>query len=210
MNITQLIETPSAKRDSAWEQSFLNSFSESELYLRSDEPFLGPDGFSYMDVSTSEGAHKLKLEDFMSWCGHAGVGLVVNLKANKTPDYVFSYGMVWNYLLRQTFLNEEPEQSSPESDTLMVHKILEGYLPQYVRENIKDFLVSNKIEDTKIGLVSRGDKTAYEILWYFPKNKDLSENDQKALLESIAWFLPLDYKMALALQDDPSLHLENL
>lgn len=210
MTMNQLLETPSSKRDSDWEKSFLKSFIEADLYLRSDEPFQGPDGFSYMDISTEEGPQKLKVQDFLSWCSHAGVGLVVNLKSNKTPDYVFNYGMLWNYLLRQSFLNLESSDESQESNKILVHKILEGYLPQYVRENMKEFLVANKIEGAKIGLISRGDKTAYELLWFFPNNMDLNEKDQKTLLESLAWFLPLDYRVALALEDDPTLHLEEL
>ena len=206
-----VLETPSSKRDSNWENNFLNAFVEADLYLRSDEPFQGPDGFSYMDVSTTdEGYQKLKLEDFISWCAHAGVGIVVNLKSNKTPDYVFNYGMIWNYLLRRKFLNPDIEDLDHGSEAILVHKIVEGFLPKYVRENISEFLTLNKINEVKIGLISRGDNTPYELLWHFSDNKALSEKDSKTLLESIAWFLPLDYRVALTVADDPGLHLEEL
>lgn len=208
----EILKTPSSKRNSDWEESFLKAFPGSKIYLRSDEPFLGPDGFSYMDVTSEPSGPLIKLDDFLSWCAHAGVGLVLNLKSNKTPDYVFNYGMIWNYVLRAKFLNpglESPEEIK-ENQTFFVHKILEGYLPQYVRENIKDFLALNKISDAKLTLISKGDNTPYELLWYFSNDIDLSEADQKTLLESIAWFLPLDYKVAMASNEDPSLHLEPL
>ena len=210
MTMNQLLKTPLSKRHSDWEQSFLRAFTESDLYLRSDEPFQGPDGFSYMDISTEQDAQKINIQDFLSWCGQAGVGLVLNLKFNKTPEYVFTYGMLWNYLLRQSFLNIESSKKPKESHPVLVHKILEAYLPRYVRENIKEFLTSNQIEGVKIGLISRGDKTTYELLWYFSNNTDLIEKDQKTLLESLAWFLPLDYKVALIREDDPTLHLKEL
>jgi len=207
----QILSTPTSKRNTDWEKSFLKTFPTFDLYLKSDEPFQGPDAFSYMDVTTEKTPQKIKLEDFLAWCGHAGVGIVLNLKSNKTPDYVFNYGMIWNYLLRKTFINSDSKKTNIEDvKTLLVHKILEGYLPQYVRQNISDFLVANKIEGAKIGLISKGDNTPYEILWYFPKNQDLSEEDEKTLLESISWFLPLDYNVAMVMKDDPSLHLENL
>ncbi len=219
-SMSEILKTPSPKRNLEWEESFLKSFAASEVFLRSDAPFMGPDGFSYMDVTTDKGEQKLKLEDFLAWCAHSGVGLVLNLQKNKTPDYVFNYGMLWNYLLRGSFVNKRNTKESDNknldpskigsSTTLLVHKILEGYLPQYVRENLKEFLLSNKINNTKIGLVSKGDQTDYELLFYFSASLKLSEKDSKTLLESLSWFLPLDYNVAVALKDDKSLHLEDL
>ena len=212
-SLLEVLKTPSPKRNLEWEDEFLESFASTELFLRSDAPFMGPDGFSYMDVTSHEGEKKLKLDDFLAWCAHSGVGLVLNLQKNKTPDYVFNYGMLWNYLLRGSFINKKEKDSNSDnepSDKLLVHKILEGYLPQYVRENINEFLVSNKINDTKIGLVSKGDQTDYELLFYFSKSLKLTDKDSKTLLESISWFLPLDYNVAMALKDDKSLHLEDL
>ena len=122
--------------------------------------------------------------------------------------------MIWNYTLRGVFLNPEPkaekEQSSKKNkdDKILVHKIVEGYLPQSARENIREFLTLNKISECKIGLVSHGEGTDYEILWYIPKGKNWSEKDQKSLLEALSWFLPLNYNVAWAKTDDKALHLE--
>lgn len=211
--LSKLCEIKQSVRDAEWEEAFLKAFSHSEVYLKSDEPFIGPDGFSYMEMSTTEG-ETIDKNDFLSWCTNAGVGMVLNLKKNQTPDYVFNYGMIWNYILRGVFLNNEPEKEQPtkntESRKVFVHKIVEGYLPQYVRENIREFLALNKISECKIGLVSYGEGTSYEILWYIPKGKNWSEKDQKSLMEALSWFLPLNYKVAWAKTDDKSLHLEPL
>lgn len=211
--LNKLCEIKQSVRDSKWEEDFLKAFSTSEVFLKSEEPFVGPDGFSYMEMSTTEG-ETVYLDDFLSWCSEAGVGIVLNLKKNQTPDYVFNYGMIWNYTLRGVFLNPEPNDNSqtpiPKKGEVLVHKIVEGYLPQYVRENIKEFLALNKILECKIGLVSQGEGSSYEILWYIPKGKDWSDKDQKSLMEALSWFLPLDYKVAWAKTDDKSLYLEEL
>jgi len=209
--LNKLCDIKQNGRDSEWEKAFLKAFSSSEVFLKNEEPFQGPDGFSYMELSTAEG-EKVDKKDFLPWCAHAGVGLVVNLKKNQTPDYVFNYGMVWNYLLRGIFLNDESDNSkeSLKGSKVLVHKIMEGYLPQYARENIRDFLALNKIFNCKIGLISRGEGTSYEILWYVPEGENWSDKDQKTLMEALSWFLPLNYQVGWVKTNDKSLHLEEL
>jgi hypothetical protein len=206
--LTELCDYPISRRDLSWEKSLSRGFLESEVFLVEDQPFQGPDGFSYMHISSEKGS-PVEKDDFLTWCFESGMGLVLNLKDKKAPDYVFNYGMVWNYLLRGKFINEVPKMKE-EGDDLYVHKIEEGYLPKDVRKVIKSFLEMNKIDDVKISLVSGGDGTPYELMWLFPKLKVENETDKTSLLEAIAWFLPLDYRLAWADSEDTELKFQKL
>jgi len=206
--LKELCELPISKRDLAWEKSLAKAFNDSDVFLVEDQPFQGPDGFSYMHISSERG-ERIDKEDFLSWCFESGLGLVLNLKEKKAPDYVFNYGMVWNYLLRGKFMNEVLEARESEED-LYVHKISEGYLPKEVRRVVKDYLAMNKIDDAKISLVSGGDGTPYELMWCFPNTEITKEADKTTLLEAIAWFLPLDYRLIWADSEESDLKFQPL
>lgn len=206
--LTELCDYPVSRRDLTWEKSLSRGFQESAIFLVEDQPFQGPDGFSYMHISNEKGT-PLEKEDFLTWCFESGLGLVLNLKDKKAPDYVFNYGMVWNYLLRGKFINEVPKMKEAGED-LYVHKIEEGYFPKDARKVIKNFLEMNKVDDVKVSLVSGGDGTPYELMWHFPNLKVENESEKTSLLEAIAWFLPLDYRLAWSDEQDTEFKFQNL
>jgi len=206
--LTELCDYPISRRDLTWEKSLSRGFFESDVFLVEDQPFQGPDGFSYMHISSEKGT-PVEKDDFLTWCFESGLGLVLNLKEKKAPDFVFNYGMVWNYLLRGKFINEVPKMKE-DSEDLHVHKISEGYFPKEARAVIKNFLEMNKIENAKISLVSGGDGTAYELMWHFPKLIVEKESEKASLLEAISWFLPLDYRLAWADSEDSEFKFQNL
>ena len=206
--LQELCDYPISRRDLTWEKSLSRGFSESQVFLVEDQPFQGPDGFSYMHISASQGS-PVEKDDFLTWCFESGLGLVLNLKEKKAPDYVFNYGMVWNYLLRGKFINEVPKMKEAGED-LYVHKISEGYLPKDVRKVIKTYLEMNKVENVKISLVSGGDGTAYELMWCFPDLQIENDSEKTTLLEAIAWFLPLDYRLAWAEEEEAGLKFQSL
>lgn len=195
-NLKTICEMPISKRDLSWEKKLFSAVADFPIFLVEDQPFQGPDGFSYMHVSSTEGT-EINKDDFFKWCFESGVGLVLNLKEKKAPDFVFNYGMVWNFLWRGDFVNETPKDLQ-ESNETYVHEVSEGYLPKEVRMNIKNFLEMNQVSNPKLTLVSGGDQTPYETLWYFEELQELSEKEQTALLEAVSWFLPLDYRLAWA------------
>lgn len=216
INLQSLMDTPTPKRDALWEQNLLEIFADSSMFMKHDEPFQGPDGYSYVAVSSvnDENKESVDIKDLLNWCYETGVGLVLNLKEKKSPDYVFTNGMIWNYLLRGSFVNEikkdQEKQNNQVQDKILVHEIAEGFLPKVVRNNIKEFLNTNGFKDIKISLLSGGQDTDYQIIWY---SKDFSTFDEKTgitLLESLAWFLPGDYNMGLSKEDNPDLRFQDL
>lgn len=209
--LSDLCDYPISRRDLNWEKSLSKGFFESPIYLIDDQPFQGPDGFSYMQISSKKGKKGEEIEkaDFLNWCYQSGLGLVLNLKEKQAPDFVFNYGMVWNYLLRDKFVNEVPKLKE-DSDETYVHEISEGYLPKEVRGVIKHFLDMNNIQDAKISLVSGGDQTPYELLWFFKDLQETPDAEKTSLLEALSWFLPLDYRLAWAESEDLELKFQIL
>lgn len=207
-NLKTICEMPVSKRDLKWEHKLFSAVADFPIYLVGDKPFQGPDGLSYMNVS-SEAGTEINKDDFFSWCLDSGVGIVLNLKDEKAPDFVFNYGMVWNFLMRGDFVNEVPKDLK-ETDETYVHEISEGYLPKEVRVNLRNFLEANKVVSPQLTLLSGGDQTAYELLWYFPELQEVEEKEQMALLEAISWFLPLDYRLAWADSLDEELQFRPL
>ncbi len=195
-NLNTLCKVPALKRGVKWEESLFKAVADSPIFLVKNQPFQGPDGFSYMHISSKLGI-KINKNDFFKWCFKFGIGLVLNLQDKKTPDFVFNYGMVWNFLYKGTFINTVSPDLKESSDTY-VHEISKSFLPKEVRKNIRIFLNINKITKAQLTLVSGGAKAAYELLWYFPELKKLEEKEQIALLKAISWFLPLDYRLAWA------------
>ncbi len=203
INLDQLVSISGAKRDAAWEQNLLAVFADSSLFMVEDQPFQGPDGYSYVAVTSnkrSEGDEAIDIKDLLNWCYETGVGLVFNLKDKDAPDFVFTNGMIWNYVFRGNFVNQPPKEmkDTKEAEQFLVHEISEGYLPRLVRSHIKEFLDLNGFKEVKLSLLSGGDQTAYQIIWYSDDFLKFSEKEGQTLLEAISWFLPSDYQMGIA------------
>lgn len=197
-SIFELLKVEQSKRNLNWEKDFLKSFVEGPLYLVNDEPFLGPDGFSYMELST-QGQEPLNFSHFLEWAVNEGVGIVLNIQEKKSPDYVFTYGMLWNYSYRGSFINEEPETPQASSDhVILVHEIHEGYFPRIVRDHVDNYLSHNKISGTEVTLLSRGEGTSYELIWYCPVFEKMKESEITEFLRAVSWFLPADYSLGAA------------
>ncbi|MCJ8278130.1 MAG: hypothetical protein HRT44_01130 [Bdellovibrionales bacterium] len=92
----ELLQIPFEERDDQWEMNFFKELTTNcSFEFLSDSPIEGPDGMSYLAVKTvEEGEPSEKVFD---WLGEKGVGLAVN-PDKEQPDYVFSYGMIWNFL----------------------------------------------------------------------------------------------------------------
>ena len=99
----ELLNVPYEERDEAWEAAFFKELPECQFDLLSDSPIQGPDGLPYLAVEIVDQGEPAK--DIFDWLGEKGVGLAVNPN-NEQPDYIFSYGMIWNFLVRDEFVTD--------------------------------------------------------------------------------------------------------
>lgn len=105
-NIFELLKQEPKARDLEWEKAFFHAFAHSNLKILNEEPAAGPDGWPYLLAAVSEEATE-PVAKVLSWLSDKGIGLVVNPEG-ETPDYVFSYGMIWNFRERGEFLTSMP------------------------------------------------------------------------------------------------------
>jgi hypothetical protein len=179
LNIHDLLNTAESSRDEEWEKAFLHVFPQTKLRLLSDVPQAGPDSWPYLMVEIDE-------------------------NGTAVPDYVFTYGMIWNYRQRQQFLTPvttEPRQGQikfEKDEKILAGGPTEDYLPHYVRTVLKEFFRQQNINDMKIVVVGRGGQDAhYDLCFSLEAMGSPDKTEHRGILEALSWFLPQHYSLML-------------
>ncbi|MEZ4871792.1 MAG: hypothetical protein R2827_06000 [Bdellovibrionales bacterium] len=194
-------QQPEAFRNDDWEHHFLNALVQGNVDLDSDQPQPGPDGWPYMLVKTTPKAEE-PTRNLLHWLSENGVGLVVNAH-KEMPDYVFSYGMIWNFRENGHFLSPNKEDNGldsvvfEEGEKVHAGDASESYLPKYVRNVFRQFFQQQGIENPKILVISRDQKN-YELMISLDSVGNPPKEEHQGILEALSWFLPLNYSLILA------------
>ena len=185
------------ERDEQWELDFLKAFPEQKFTIQDTEPKEGPDGWPYLLVQDGgdEPAHQV-----IKWLTEQGVGLVLNAH-KKYPDYVFSYGMLWNFRERGEFLSEGYDLESGDVVLTSGQKIWVGepsldYVPEYVRDILRQFFKDQGIERLQWAVISTDQKN-YDLAISLESLGDPDESEHQGIGEAISWFLPAHFSIAL-------------
>ena len=165
MNLEQIVEIPEESRDAKWESDFLTALTKgAKVIVLSDKPIPGPDGLPYLMVDLALGSNddlqtktasaqslpSQPLENVLMWLCDNGIGLVINPQKS-VPDYVFPYGMLWNWRQTGSFISPADTYVTGLSGSVQFkngEEILVGppsldYLPQDVREILKEFFLAD-------------------------------------------------------------------
>lgn len=202
MNFETLVQQPESLRDEAWEAQFLDAFIPMRVALISDAAKPGPDGWPYFHVRTGTDEGGEPVPRLVKWLAGRGIGLVVN--AHKmVPDYVFTYGMLWNFIETGRFLIPPPPQAAKAGRVTGDVKLIMGaptekYLPLYVRGVLKEFLQAQGFADPKVLVISTEDFKQIDLAFSLESLGNPPENQHKTLAEALSWFLPLHYNLVLA------------
>jgi hypothetical protein len=196
----QLLNTPVDDRDEAWEAQFFAELPSVHFEFLSDSPIEGPDGFPYLAVKiVDQGEPSDKVLD---WLGEKGVGLAVN-PDQEAPDYVFSYGMIWNYLLNGEFLTPSDDDFSGGRDLefepgeeMMAGTPSESYWPHHVRALFKEFLQQQGIHKPRVVMLSQNGKT-YDLCFSLESLGDPPQEEWQGILEGFSWFFPMHYSFSI-------------
>lgn len=150
--LEQLLKLTTALRDDKWEKEFLTLIPNLKLKLVYEEAKLGPDNWPYLfGELVSPEAEAEPLLKVLTWLSDKGIGLTINPK-NSFPDFVLTYGMVWNYRERGEFLTyEEPTaiksanggEAKSEGDSKDNLKVKSELKPT---EKLKEKLKENSLE----------------------------------------------------------------
>lgn len=195
-------------RDRAWDETFFKLFSDSNLQILTQDPQQGPDGWPYLMAETmlskteaTDGATTDSAQKILHWLSSRGIGLVVNPRRTPYPDYVFSYGMIWSfretgYFIKFHEITPPAEMVLNENASIKTGPPSEEYLPQYVRDILKDFFRDQSVFDAKILMIST-DGTNYDLCFSLESLGTPPESEHQGILEAIAWFLPPHYTLAV-------------
>ena len=158
----------------------------------------------YLAVEISEEAEPA--DKVLEWLGEKGVGLAVNPNKEQ-PDYVFSYGMIWNFLLHGEFLtpmeneterNKEVEFSPGQE--MMAGTPSESYWPPHVRSLFKEFLAQQGIHNARVVMLSQDSKN-YDLCFSEQSLGNPPQEEWQGILEGFSWFFPMHYSFSIISED---------
>ena len=196
----KLLQIPPADRDQKWEEQFLTKLAGCSFKLQNDHPITGPDNMPYLAVEIVEkGEPAVKV---LRWLGEKGVGLVVNPQG-LAPDFVLTYGMIWNFLENGRFVEKVDSDVPPEGNFQMLEgqKMFAGvpsdqYLPQSVREIMKLFLNDQGIKEPRIVMLSQ-DNENFDLCFSAESLGNPPQEEWRGILEGFSWFFPLHYSLSI-------------
>lgn len=200
--LNKILSTPEQDRNFSWDEKFFKIFSEQYVSLLSKDPQQGPDGWPYLicETETNDMSEVESTQKIFNWLSTKGIGLVVNPRREPYPDYVFSYGMIWNfretgYFLRPDLANKSGEIVY-ENQKLYTGIPSEEFLPGYVRKVLKDFFRDQSVLTPKILMISQDEKN-YDLCFSLESLGNPPAQEHAGVAEAIAWFLPPHYSVVL-------------
>lgn len=204
MNLLNLIETPEVQRNEDWENQFLKVLTQSNIQVMSPDPQYGPDGWPYLMAEVSADATE-PAQKVLQWLATKGMGLVIN--PNKEyPDYILTYGMIWSFKETGWFFQKIDEVKSGRielSRKTIAHagSPTPQYLPEYVRQILREFMRDQAILAPKILLISQDNKN-YDLAFSLDSLGNPPESEWAGIAEAIGWFLPPHYSIILVSEKD--------
>ena len=217
--INELFSVYTERRDAAWEKSFLQHLPMVPVTVLAAEPKEGPDHWPYLMVGTesaSGGPADDSIRNIVEWLSDKGIGLVLN-PMKPIPDYVLSYGMIWNFKERGEFISEAKALDAGKFDLKPGQKLWTGapseaYLPPYVRSVLKQFLADQGVFTPKVLMVNfnapetapnqKPDQmteamTGYDLCFSIESLKSPPVSEHANIAEALSWFLPAHYSVSL-------------
>ncbi len=201
MEFEKLVQLPESARDDRWEKQFLDSILSMKVRVLGDGgTSQGPDGWPYLKVVTQEGDEPF--EKIVRWLAGRGIGLVVN-PHKMVPDYVFTYGMLWNFVETGYFVSPwNPPLAgevliTPESRPV-IGPPTDKFLPPYVRDILRELLKGQGFEDVRILVAASRDYKEQDLVIALESVGELNASEQRQLAEALSWFLPLHYSLVFA------------
>ncbi|KYG66536.1 hypothetical protein AZI86_05685 [Bdellovibrio bacteriovorus] len=199
MNLLELVKVPDEQRDHKWEIDFFMAITQSNLNLIHEAPQKGPDGWPYLLAETSAEATE-PANKIMQWLAMKGVGLAVNPRKDY-PDYVFTYGMLWHFKETGLFYRTADEAPVGTMELERGQGLHAGppaphYLPQYVRNILKQFFLDQNVMRPRI-LVMSQDRKNYDLAFSLESLGNPPTKEHQGIAEAISWFLPPHYSLLL-------------
>lgn len=200
-SLSEYLVVNSGLRDEQWEQDFLKVFVFTKVYVVEESVQIGPDGWPYLYLTDDKNkAHKSEdtVNNLIQWAYENGVGLVLNADKER-PDYVFHYGMIWNFVHNKYFVKDEIVNTPPNAP-IYIAQVSEDLVPKHALNFIKDYIKSAGIDDPRCALISR-DKLNYDFAVSIESIGNPPKKEHEGIARGIGWFLPNHLPVALVYED---------
>jgi hypothetical protein len=201
MTFEELLLVKPDDRTVDWERQFLQLLPSVNCEVMAPEPQMGPDGWPYLLVKTRSPNASEPVSRIFEWLSQRGIGLVVN-PDQTYPDYVLSFGMVWNYVLKGKFVelsaevrDEAPQSFSTTSETFIGEPRPEIF-PESVRKILREFFRDQGVLRPRILGVSP-DGVKFELAFSLESIGNPPEKEHAGIAEALAWFLAPDCPVIL-------------
>ena len=204
MDFSEILEVPQAYRDPNWENQFFDSFVNTKVSIQQDEVVNGPDGMAYLLVQSGGDEPVINV---LNWLSDKGVGLVLNAK-DPYPDYVFSWGMIWNFKQNGKFIVPTQNQAGkgefeiPEGQDIYLSAPKDDYLPGYVRAILKEFWVQQERDAVKVAVMYVPGQSQGDLCFSLESLGNPPKEEHDGLCEAMSWFLPPHYSIVLMSEKD--------
>ncbi len=204
LDMHSLLEKATDARDEEWEKAFLLIFPDTKLRVLEESPKQGPDGFPYLLMSIDDDGSE-PTKKVLDWLSEKGIGLVIN-PFRETPDFVFTYGQIWNYRERGQFISAVTPPRSGAFKIEAGQKVFTGepsaeYLPPYVRAILTEFFKQQGQDAVKVLMLST-DNSHYDLCFSLESLGSPPPFEHRGILEAVSWFLPGHYSIALMSEKD--------
>jgi hypothetical protein len=202
--LNELFKIPRKQRDDKWNAKFLENVADASFTCCNPQVFEGPDGFPYFQLNIPEPYKQFQCfvirhmkDDFLL---DKGFGVVINPSKGQ-PDWVFSYGDIVNYHIRNEFYTKSENWDLPKQEIIKQKEEVflgqpsESILPNSTRNVIRDFLKSIGINDAKLLLMNRRKPNGFlqELVFNLTPDKFEKNEHYEGVMKSIAWYLPRHY-----------------
>lgn len=206
--INNLVTIPLEERDNKWIESFIENIAEANLALAEPEIIMSTEGFPYFNlrsVEKDENFQAYVIKNQLSQLLQKGFGVAINT-AKENPDWMFSYGDLLNLKINNEFYTDEHIFSRNNTDfvigkdeEILVGQPSEEILPQYARQQIREFLFYYGIRNPMIMLIARNyndeKKVTKDLVFNITPKNFASEKEYKLHMTTLSWFLPKHYSI---------------
>lgn len=202
--LSRLFQVPGEQRDENWQKTFLDNVADASFTCGNPQVIQGPDGFLYFELNIPAPGIEFQCfvirhlsEDFLL---EHGLGIVIH-PSKSPPEWVFSYGDIANFHLRNEFYTETDAPPMPaneiitEEEKVLVAQPSEYYLPQKTRDVLRNFLKYHGLENVRIMLIQRHKPGGIieELVFNLTREKFDTQERYEAVMRGIGWFLPRHY-----------------
>lgn len=206
MDLDQLLQRPEAQRDEAWEQAFFKAVVPSKVQMLADQAQSGPDGWPYLLLKTGGEQATEPFSRILDWASGRGVGIALNTH-KMMPDYVFTYGMIWNFVLTGYFVSPQKAAAAGQVEFTNKAGLLVGepspqYLPPQVRSVLRDFLNAQGFAKPRVVVITSQDYATTDLMFSVESLNNLKPAHHRTFAEALSWFLPQHYSLVLGSEED--------